>query len=61
MTGITTPRLVKAYERAFCYEYSSYEAIENILKNNMEVLNDEPDLFERLPDHENIRGNQYYN
>lgn len=55
-------RLVKACERALRYECCSYKAIENILKNNMEVLNDnEPDLFERLPDHENIRGINYYN
>jgi transposase len=57
----SAPRLVKACERAFRYECCSYKAIENILKNNMEVLNDEPDLFERLPDHENIRGINYYN
>jgi len=57
----STHRLVKACERAFRYECCSYKAIANILKNNMEVLNDEPDLFERLPDHENIRGINYYN
>lgn len=58
----STERLVKACERALRYESCSCKAIENILKNNMEVLNDEePDLFERLPDHENIRGINYYN
>jgi transposase len=57
----SVPRLVKACERAFRYECCSYKAIENILKNKMEVLNDEPDLSPRLPDHENIRGINYYN
>jgi transposase len=57
----STQRLVKACERALRYECCSYKAIGNILKNNMEVLDDEPDLFERLPDHENIRGINYYN
>jgi transposase len=58
----STNRLIKACERAFRFECCSYKAIENILKNNMEAVDDnEPDLFERLPDHENIRGINYYN
>lgn len=57
----SAPRLVKACERASRYGCCSYKAIQNILKNNMEGLNeDEPDLFDRLPDHENIRGINYY-
>lgn len=57
----SAPRLVKACERALRYECSSYKAIQNILKNNMEDINDEAENSNVLPFHENIRGKDYYN
>jgi transposase len=53
-------RLNKACMRAMYYNHYSWRGINNILKNGMEDIQEE-DLFSRLPEHENIRGNQYYN
>jgi transposase len=54
-------RLEKACKRAWQYHYSSYHTIERILKNN---LDQQEDAFntpqETIPDHENIRGAEYY-
>lgn len=58
----TNSQLNKACKRALYYENCSYKMIKNILANGMENMEDEPDPFSRtLPDHENIRGNNYYN
>lgn len=51
-------RLDKACEKAIYFQYYSYKGIKNILENNLE--NYQEDLFQPLPDHINIRGNQYY-
>ena len=54
-------RLDKACKCALDYENCSYKMIKNILNNNMDLMNAEsPDLTSTLPEHENIRGNQYY-
>ncbi len=55
-------RLNKACKRALYYENCTYKMIKNILKNGMENIEEEQNLFNSaLPDHENIRGNNYYN
>ena len=58
----TNSQLNRACKRALYYDNCSYKMIKNILANGMENMKDEPDSFSRtLPDHENIRGNNYYN
>jgi hypothetical protein len=51
----------QACQRALSYGQYSYKAIKNILKNNLHTQPLEQDLFEVLPDHENVRGGCYYN
>ena len=51
-------RLDKACKNAIYFQYYSYKGIKNILENNLENYQEE--LFQPLPDHTNIRGNQYY-
>lgn len=54
-------RLDKACKCALDYENCSYKMIKNILNNNMDLVTAESsDLNTALPEHENIRGNQYY-
>jgi len=54
-------RLDKACKCALDYENCSYKMIKNILNNNMDLVNAESSgLNTALPEHENIRGNQYY-
>lgn len=51
-------RLNKACQRAIDFNHYSYKGIKNILEKRLE--NCQLDLFEPLPMHQNIRGNQYY-
>jgi transposase len=51
-------RLNKACQKAVSYQNYSLKGIENILKNRLEDYQQES--FQLLPDHSNIRGNQYY-
>ena len=51
-------RLNKACKRAIEFQYYSYKGIRNILKNGTEEQ--QLDCFEPLPEHQNIRGNRYY-
>ena len=53
-------RLNKACKRALYYNHYSCRGVRNILKNNLDDIQEET-LFSKLPEHENIRGNQYYN
>ena len=53
-------RLNKACKRALYYNHYSCRGVRNILKNGLEDMQEET-LFTTLPEHENIRGNQYYN
>lgn len=54
-------RLDKACLKALHLGYYSYKAVSDILKNNREAMEEEPDLFsELLPDHENVRGKEYF-
>jgi transposase len=51
-------RLNKACSRAINFHYYSYKGIKNILENRLEDY--QLDSFKSLPNHKNIRGNQYY-
>jgi len=54
-------RLDKACRKALYLGYCSYKAVSDILKNNREEMEEEPDLFsELLPDHNNVRGKEYF-
>jgi hypothetical protein len=56
--GIDKQRLNKACQRAVEFQYYSYKGIERILKNKTEEQ--QLDCFQPLPEHPNIRGNNYY-
>jgi hypothetical protein len=51
-------RLNKACQKAIYFQHYSYKWIKNILMNRLEE--GQLDCFETLPDHQNIRGNRYY-
>jgi transposase len=54
-------RLARACRTALYYESCSCRMVSNLLKNNRENDDIADHLFEtRLPDHENIRGRDYY-
>lgn len=52
-------RLINACRRAMEMGYYNYRIIEDILKNNMDDYTDEPSP-DNMPQHENIRGGDYY-
>jgi hypothetical protein len=45
--------------RALYFNHYSYKGVNNILKNRLDGIQEET-LFSQLPEHENIRGNKYY-
>ena len=51
-------RLNKACQKAIYFQHYSYKWIKNILMNRLEE--GQLDCFETLPNHQNIRGNRYY-
>lgn len=53
-------RLTNACQRALAYESYNFHIIERILKNGLDQHNDSEDQNLPMPDHENIRGQQYY-
>jgi transposase len=52
-------RLNNACMRALYFNHYSYKGVNNILKNRLDGIQEET-LFSQLPEHENIRGNKYY-
>ena len=52
-------RLIKACKRAHEIGYYNYKIIEDILKNNLDRQEEDPQQ-ESMPVHENIRGRDYY-
>lgn len=52
-------RLIKACKRAHDIGYYNYKIIEDILKNNLDRYEEEPEPAP-MPSHENIRGRNYY-
>ena len=53
-------RTDRACKRALAFSNYSYRAVGNILKGNLDKLEDEPTLFKSLPEHTNVRGSKYY-
>jgi transposase len=53
-------RLISACRRARSYGVFGYPIIVQILEKNLDVWQDEEEKEELLPDHDNIRGSQYY-
>jgi hypothetical protein len=53
-------RLINACKRALDFGTYSFKAIQNILENNLDMINDQTCEDQELPDHNNIRGNIYY-
>jgi len=54
------PRLIKACKRAHEIGYYNYKIVEEILKNNFDKYEEETQVS-LMPEHENIRGGNYYN
>jgi hypothetical protein len=52
-------RLINACKRAIEYENYSYHAIKSILENKYDLLS-YTELLTDIPQHENIRGENYY-
>jgi len=53
-------RLIKACKRALDFNVYNYKAIQNILENRLDMLIEEEETDQELPDHNNIRGKNYY-
>ena len=54
-------RLERACKRAGLHHRAAYRTIENILKNNLDYLDEpEPESEKPIPEHPNIRGASYY-
>ena len=53
-------RLANACKRAVEFNIYNYKIIQKILEKGLDKIKEDPDLFEDLPLHENIRGKNYY-
>ncbi len=53
-------RLIKACRRAIEFDTYNYKIIQNILENGLDKLIEEQEADKDLPDHNNIRGEDYY-
>jgi transposase len=53
-------RLNQACQKALYFHQYSYKAVKEMLVHNREDFTPEPDLFNTLPEHGNIRGPEYY-
>jgi len=53
-------RLDKACRRALSYGTYSFKSVNNILKNNLENIEQRSLFSASLPEHENLRGKDYY-
>lgn len=54
-------RLNNACSRALSFDSYSYKTVKNILRKGLDTIEEEPVFPELLPEHENIRGDKYYN
>jgi hypothetical protein len=61
-TKVGNERLTNACKRALDYKIYNYKTIQNILERGMDVYADEKenDGKRNLPNHQNIRGENYY-
>jgi hypothetical protein len=53
-------RLINACQRAFEYGIYSYKTVKKILDKKLEKQNAVEELTESMPQHENVRGSDYY-
>jgi len=53
-------RLINACKRELDYKIYSYKAIHNILENKLDQIDSEPEFDLQLPQHQTIRGKNYY-
>jgi len=49
-----------ACKRALGFHYYSYKAVKNILEKGLDKIEEIPLFQQELPEHENIRGSEYY-
>lgn len=56
---LSNARLIKACKRAHEIGYYNYKIIEEILKNNLDRYDEDPEPTP-MPSHDNIRGGNYY-
>ena len=54
-------RLANACKRAIDHGIYNYRIIQKILENGLDTIVDEEPNNNELPEHKNIRGNNYYN
>jgi len=57
---VGTERLVNACKRALEHGIHNYRIVKNILEKGLDKLDDQSVDPQQLPDHNNIRGNNYY-
>jgi transposase len=53
-------RLINACQRALDYQIYNYKIIQRILESGLDLMPNEQDESDKLPDHHNIRGENYY-
>ena len=53
-------RANRACKRALDFHYYSYKAVKNILEKGLDKIEEVPLFHQKLPEHENIRGSEYY-
>ena len=53
-------RLINACKRAMEYNMYNYRTVQNILERGLDQIDQEDQLEQALPEHDNIRGNNYY-
>jgi hypothetical protein len=58
---VGSERLKNACKRALDFKVYSFKAIVNILDNNLDKIEEESQDELELPEHNNIRGKNYYN
>lgn len=59
-TKVGNERLINACKRALEYKIYNYKIIQKILENGLDKIEDEQNTDLTLPEHHNIRGNNYY-
>lgn len=57
---VGTQRLINACKRALEYGIHNYQTIKTILEKGLDRVEDQQTDTDRLPKHDNIRGNKYY-
>ncbi len=53
-------RLINACKRALEYNIHNYKIIQNILERGLDQVEKDGQLEQALPEHNNIRGKNYY-